>query len=57
MGMKENGQQLGKDDPFYSSQIRFPTTDSSIPPSIANDHHFHWFDQCISAVDGTHIHA
>jgi hypothetical protein len=43
------------DDPFYSSQIWFPTMDSPIPPSIANDHRFHQFDKCIGAVDGTHI--
>jgi hypothetical protein len=45
------------DDPFYSSQIRFPTMDSPIPPSITNDHRFRQFDKCIGTVDGTHIHT
>lgn len=45
------------DDPFYSSQVRFPTTNSPTPPAIANDHRFRRFDRCIGAVDGTHIRA
>lgn len=43
------------DDPFYSSQVNFPTVHSPVPPSILNNHcfcHFHW---CIGTVDGTHI--
>ncbi|KAG2030988.1 hypothetical protein BDR03DRAFT_877070 [Suillus americanus] len=32
------------DDPFYSSQIKIPTVDTLIPPSITNNHHFHWFN-------------
>ncbi|KIK34023.1 hypothetical protein CY34DRAFT_45698, partial [Suillus luteus UH-Slu-Lm8-n1] len=45
------------DNPFYSSQVKFPTAHSPVPPSILNNHcfcHFHW---CIGTVNGTHIHV
>src|SRR6267154_5427765 len=43
--------------PFYSSQVQFPTANSPISPTIHNDPQFRFFDQCIGAVDGTHIHT
>ena len=45
------------DNPFYSSQVKFPTNDSPVPLSICDDPHFRFFDKCIGAVDGTHIRA
>ena len=45
------------DNPFYSSQVKFPTNDSPVPLSICDDPCFHFFDKCIGAVDGTHIRA
>jgi hypothetical protein len=44
-------------DPFYGSQIIFPTHATPISDKIINDPRFRFFDQCIGAVDGTHIHA
>jgi len=45
------------DDPFYSSQIQFPTSNSSVPLAISDDPRFRFFDNCIGAIDGTHIRA
>ncbi|KAJ8585069.1 hypothetical protein M405DRAFT_687047, partial [Rhizopogon salebrosus TDB-379] len=44
-------------DPFYGSQIIFPTHATPISDEIINDPQFQFFDQCIGVVDGTHIHT
>ncbi|KIK37045.1 hypothetical protein CY34DRAFT_28697, partial [Suillus luteus UH-Slu-Lm8-n1] len=44
-------------NPFYGSQIVFPTHETPISEKILNDPRFRFFDQCIGAVDGTHIQA
>ena len=44
-------------NPFYGSQITFPTHATPISDKILNDPQFRFFDQCIGAVDGTHIQA
>ncbi|KAG2034769.1 hypothetical protein BDR03DRAFT_803435, partial [Suillus americanus] len=43
------------DDPFYTLQVRIPTIKTPLSPKISNDPCFRFFDQCIGAVDGTHI--
>lgn len=43
--------------PFYSSQVQFPTLDCSTSLSILHDSRYKFFDNCIGAVDGTHIRA
>jgi hypothetical protein len=43
------------DDPFYSSQVRLPTIDTPLSPKILDDPRFRFFNQCIGAIDGTHI--
>lgn len=44
-------------DPFYTSSVRMPTADTPISVKITNDPRFHFFSDCIGAVDGTHIRA
>lgn len=43
--------------PFYSSQVQLPTQHSPIPFVIQNDPRYRFFENCIGAVDGTHIRA
>ncbi|KIK38815.1 hypothetical protein CY34DRAFT_44561, partial [Suillus luteus UH-Slu-Lm8-n1] len=43
------------DDPFYSLQVRLPTIDTPISPTILDDPRFRFFNECIGAIDGTHI--
>ncbi|KAJ8595692.1 hypothetical protein M405DRAFT_694383, partial [Rhizopogon salebrosus TDB-379] len=43
--------------PFYSSQVQFPTLNCPTPFSIQHDSRYKFFDNCIGAVDGTHIRA
>ena len=43
--------------PFYTTQVRFPTAETPISPVVTHDPRFHFFHDCIGAVDGTHIHA
>ncbi|KIK94937.1 hypothetical protein PAXRUDRAFT_141773, partial [Paxillus rubicundulus Ve08.2h10] len=42
--------------PFYTTQVQLPTNKTPISATILDDPQFHFFDQCMSAVDGTHIH-
>ncbi|KIK92735.1 hypothetical protein PAXRUDRAFT_37209, partial [Paxillus rubicundulus Ve08.2h10] len=44
-------------DPFYSSQVKFPSSATPISDHIICDPQFQFFDQCIGAVDSTHIHV
>jgi len=41
--------------PFYTSQVQLPTQNTSISPTICDNPSFRFFNQCIGAVDGTHI--
>ncbi|KIK73911.1 hypothetical protein PAXRUDRAFT_89205, partial [Paxillus rubicundulus Ve08.2h10] len=41
--------------PFYTTQVRLPTNETPISAMILDDPHFCFFDQCIGAVDSTHI--
>ncbi|KIM57279.1 hypothetical protein SCLCIDRAFT_53952, partial [Scleroderma citrinum Foug A] len=43
--------------PFYTSQVRFPTENTPISSAITDDPRFHFFHDCVGAVDGTHIRA
>ena len=42
---------------FYASNVKLPTTDTPLSTKITLDPRFHFFDDCIGAVDGTHIWA
>ncbi|KIK73416.1 hypothetical protein PAXRUDRAFT_37870, partial [Paxillus rubicundulus Ve08.2h10] len=42
--------------PFYTTQVQLPTNETPISATILDDPHFRFFDQCIGAVDGTHIY-
>ncbi|KIK72956.1 hypothetical protein PAXRUDRAFT_179592, partial [Paxillus rubicundulus Ve08.2h10] len=47
---------LFSSDPFYSSQVKFPSSATPISDHIICDPQFQFFDQCISTMDGAHIH-
>ncbi|KIK78973.1 hypothetical protein PAXRUDRAFT_37325, partial [Paxillus rubicundulus Ve08.2h10] len=40
---------------FYTTQVQLPTNKTPISAMILDDPCFRFFDQCIGAVDGTHI--
>ncbi|KIK78574.1 hypothetical protein PAXRUDRAFT_163638, partial [Paxillus rubicundulus Ve08.2h10] len=41
--------------PFYTTQVWLPTNETPISATILDDPHSHFFGQCISAVNSTHI--
>jgi hypothetical protein len=43
------------EDIFYESQVQFPMDETPISTAITDDLRFHFFRDCIGAVDGTHI--
>ncbi|KAF9218923.1 hypothetical protein BS17DRAFT_645726, partial [Gyrodon lividus] len=43
--------------PFYTTYGQLPTTETPISQQITVDQSFHYFHDCIRAVDGMHIHA
>ncbi|KIN93988.1 hypothetical protein M404DRAFT_169472, partial [Pisolithus tinctorius Marx 270] len=40
---------------FYASQVQFPTNNTPISTMITSDPCFQFFQDCIGAVNGTHI--
>ncbi|KIK16818.1 hypothetical protein PISMIDRAFT_112689, partial [Pisolithus microcarpus 441] len=40
---------------FYESQVQFPMSNTPISQKITRDPHFRFFDQCIGAVNSSHI--
>jgi len=44
--------------PFYAAHVCLPTADSNVPPQICNNPKFwSFFKDCLSAIDGSHIHS
>jgi DDE superfamily endonuclease len=43
--------------PFYTSNVQLPNSDTPISAAVHADPRFRFFDECIGAVDGTHIRA
>ena len=41
---------------FYNTQVQFPTNRTPIVQKFSGSPCFKFFDKCIGAVDGTHIH-
>ncbi|KIM50011.1 hypothetical protein SCLCIDRAFT_51207, partial [Scleroderma citrinum Foug A] len=41
--------------PFYDTQVHFPTDRTPIVQAILGSPCFKYFDECIIAIDGTHI--
>ena len=41
---------------FYNMHVRFPMNRTPIAQKNSESPHFKFFDKCIGAVDGTHIH-
>jgi DDE superfamily endonuclease len=44
--------------PFYMMHVHLPTADSVLPPHIRNNQkYWPFFKDCLSAMDGSHIHS